>query len=302
MMALIASPVACSERIAASRPDPGPFTYTSSVRRPCSIALRAALSGESATAVFDGQSKFEVPVRLTLAPERQAALASTLALPVLTTNGDTVPLSEIVRVEPSTREAARHRKDLLPVTYVVGEVAGGADSPLYGMFAMRDELARVGRMPPARAVAIALQIARALRGAQAHGVVHRDLKPENIMLLNRYGERDYVKVLDFGIARSLHRTGADFRTGTGAILGTPQYMSPEQCEGKPVDARSDLYALGAVGYFLLTGEDLFDVASPAAAIVAACEPTRRSIRDAKGLSPANRIRYHWMNMKSKAAG
>jgi len=118
---------------------------------------------------------------------------------------------------------------------------------------LRDELARVGRMAPARAVAIALQIARALRGAQAHGVVHRDLKPENIMLLDRYGERDYVKVLDFGIARSLHRTDADFRTGTGAILGTPAYMSPEQCEGKPVDARSDLYALGLIVYELCAG-------------------------------------------------
>ena len=118
---------------------------------------------------------------------------------------------------------------------------------------LRDELARVGRMAPARAVAIALQIARALRGAQAHGVVHRDLKPENIMLLDRYGERDYVKVLDFGIARSLHRTEADFRTGTGAILGTPAYMSPEQCEGKPVDGRSDLYALGLIIYELCAG-------------------------------------------------
>ena len=118
---------------------------------------------------------------------------------------------------------------------------------------LREELARVGRMAPARAVAIALQIARALRGAQAHGVVHRDLKPENIMLLDRYGERDYVKVLDFGIARSLHRTEADFRTGTGAILGTPAYMSPEQCEGKPVDARSDLYALGLIIYELCAG-------------------------------------------------
>jgi serine/threonine-protein kinase len=118
---------------------------------------------------------------------------------------------------------------------------------------LREELARVGRMPPARAVAIGLQIARALRGAQAHGVVHRDLKPENIMLLDRYGERDYVKVLDFGIARSLHRSGADFRTGTGAIIGTPAYMSPEQCEGKPVDGRSDLYTLGLIIYELCAG-------------------------------------------------
>jgi tRNA A-37 threonylcarbamoyl transferase component Bud32 len=119
---------------------------------------------------------------------------------------------------------------------------------------LRDELARTGRMPPERVVAIALQIARALRGAQEHGVVHRDLKPENIMLLDRYGERDYVKVLDFGIARSLHRTASDLRTGTGAIMGTPAYMSPEQCEGKPVDARSDLYALGLIAYELCAGK------------------------------------------------
>jgi tRNA A-37 threonylcarbamoyl transferase component Bud32/Flp pilus assembly protein TadD len=119
---------------------------------------------------------------------------------------------------------------------------------------LRDELARVGRMPPERVVAITLQIARALRGAREHGVVHRDLKPENIMLLDRYGERDYVKVLDFGIARSLHRTASDLRTGTGAIMGTPAYMSPEQCEGKPVDARSDLYALGLITYELCAGK------------------------------------------------
>jgi serine/threonine-protein kinase len=122
---------------------------------------------------------------------------------------------------------------------------------------LRDELARVGRMAPARAVAIASQIARALRGAQAHGVVHRDLKPENIMILDRYGERDYVKVLDFGIARSLHKTDSDVRTGTGAILGTPAYMSPEQCEGKEVDARSDLYALGLIIYELCSGAPPF---------------------------------------------
>src|SRR5262245_35253958 len=122
---------------------------------------------------------------------------------------------------------------------------------------LREELARVGHLRPARVVAIALQIARALRGAQAHGVVHRDLKPDNIMLLDRYGERDYVKVLDFGIARSLNRSDSDVRTGTGAILGTPAYMSPEQCEGKAVDARSDLYALGIIMYELCAGAPPF---------------------------------------------
>jgi multidrug efflux pump subunit AcrB len=105
--------------------------------------LRAALSGENATALFDGQSKFEVPVRLTLAPERQARLESALALTVRGSGGNAVALSEIVRVESSLRETTRYRKDLLPVTYVIGDVAGGADSPLYGMFAMRGALAEV---------------------------------------------------------------------------------------------------------------------------------------------------------------
>ena len=105
--------------------------------------LRAALSGENVTALFDGQSKFEVPVRLSLAPERQARLESTLALTVRGAAGAAVSLSEIVTVETSLREATRHRKDLLPVTYVIGDVAGGSDSPLYGMFAMRDAIANL---------------------------------------------------------------------------------------------------------------------------------------------------------------
>jgi tetratricopeptide (TPR) repeat protein len=117
---------------------------------------------------------------------------------------------------------------------------------------LRDEILRTGQFSQDRVASIAVQIAKALRAAKAHGVVHRDLKPENIMLLDVDGEADYVKVLDFGIARSLHRT-TDLRTGTGALLGTPAYMSPEQCEGKPVDGRSDLYTLGLIAYELATG-------------------------------------------------
>ena len=117
---------------------------------------------------------------------------------------------------------------------------------------LRDELLRTGPLPRERVASICAQIAKALRAAQAHGVVHRDLKPENIMLLDLDGDADYVKVLDFGIARSLHRT-TGMRTGTGALLGTPAYMSPEQCEGKRVDGRSDLYALGLIAYELASG-------------------------------------------------
>ena len=103
--------------------------------------LRAAFAGENATALFEGQAKYAVPVRLALAPERQGRIESALALTVRGASGAAVPLSELVVVESSLRESARHRKDLLPVEYVTGDVAGGADSPLYGMFAMRGTVA-----------------------------------------------------------------------------------------------------------------------------------------------------------------
>jgi multidrug efflux pump subunit AcrB len=105
--------------------------------------LRAALAGESATALRDGQAKYGVPVRLTLAPEKQARLETLLAFNVRGASGASVPLAEIVHVERLERETTRYRKDLLPVTYVIGDVAGGADSPLYGMFGMRDAIAKL---------------------------------------------------------------------------------------------------------------------------------------------------------------
>ena len=102
--------------------------------------LRAALTGENVAAVFDGQAKYGVPVRVTLAPAQQSRLETLLAMTVRGASGADVPLAGIVRVEPALRETTRHRKDLLPVVYVVGDVAGGADSPLYGLFAMRAPL------------------------------------------------------------------------------------------------------------------------------------------------------------------
>jgi multidrug efflux pump subunit AcrB len=106
-------------------------------------ALRAALAGDDPTALHDGQSKYGVPVRLTLAPELKGRLDTVLALTVRGTDGAAVPLAEIVRVQEGVRETTRYRKDLLPVTYVIGDTAGGADSPLYGMFGIRGRLADV---------------------------------------------------------------------------------------------------------------------------------------------------------------
>ncbi|MCC6996383.1 MAG: protein kinase [Deltaproteobacteria bacterium] len=94
----------------------------------------------------------------------------------------------------------------------------------------------------------------ALAASHAAGIVHRDIKPENIHLCVRGSNHNFVKVLDFGIAKLTHLAGSSSRTRIGAMLGTPAYMSPEQCEGKgQVDSRADIYALGVVMYELLTG-------------------------------------------------
>jgi serine/threonine protein kinase len=115
------------------------------------------------------------------------------------------------------------------------------------------ELARNGSIEPARALDIACQIARGLSAAHQAGVIHRDLKPDNVYLVaaDQHGP-ELVKILDFGIA---HVSGRKTRlTAAGAVVGTPEYMSPEQARGTDLDGRSDLYALGVVLFEALTGK------------------------------------------------
>lgn len=114
-----------------------------------------------------------------------------------------------------------------------------------------------GALPESLVLSMLDQICSALVEAHRHGIVHRDLKPDNVMTTERYGQPAFVKVLDFGIAK-LTRTHDARLTQSGAILGTPQYMAPEQLREQPVDERTDIYALGLIGYELLTGEVPFD--------------------------------------------
>jgi serine/threonine-protein kinase len=118
-------------------------------------------------------------------------------------------------------------------------------------------LAREGPLTPERALRIMRQIADALAMAHSVGVVHRDLKPDNIMLVQREGIADFVKVLDFGIAKIKETGEQPALTQLGTIFGTPEYMSPEQARGDHVDARSDLYTLGLILYEMLAGTSPF---------------------------------------------
>jgi serine/threonine-protein kinase len=133
-----------------------------------------------------------------------------------------------------------------PLVYFIMEFLSGR--------ALTDVLAQDSPLPPDRALHIALQIADALSASHNNGVVHRDLKPDNIMLIKKRHESDFVKVLDFGIAKLTGDKHQSRKTRTGIVMGTPAYMSPEQCEGKGlIDHRTDVYALGIVLYEMITG-------------------------------------------------
>jgi len=121
-------------------------------------------------------------------------------------------------------------------------------------------IADVGSLPEERALIITRQIADALAAAHGAGIVHRDLKPDNVMLIIKDGAADFVKVLDFGIAKvKIEEPGPDQQalTRLNTVMGTPEYMSPEQARGEPVDHRADLYTAGIILYEMLAATSPF---------------------------------------------
>jgi len=124
---------------------------------------------------------------------------------------------------------------------------------------LRDVLQR-GPIAPQRVVKILIQCCASLAEAHSIGIIHRDIKPDNVFLLNMAGSPDFVKLLDFSVAKLLE--GDRMKTQAGVVFGTPQYMSPEQGRGLPLDARSDLYALGVLAFEMLTGNVPFNDDNP----------------------------------------
>jgi serine/threonine protein kinase len=110
-----------------------------------------------------------------------------------------------------------------------------------------------GPMAAEAAIPLLIQVCHALSATHRHGVLHRDLKPENVFLCRREGPVPYVKILDFGISKLFGGDLQAAQTTAGFIVGTPEYMAPEQASGEPLDGRADLYALGIIAYRMATG-------------------------------------------------
>ncbi|ARF56326.1 protein kinase domain-containing protein [Streptomyces gilvosporeus] len=141
------------------------------------------------------------------------------------------------------------------VPYIIMEYVSG--QPLRSE--LDNDIAQHGAMPTEKALKITADVLAALEASHEMGLVHRDIKPGNVMMT----KRNVVKVMDFGIARAM-QSGVTSMTQTGMVVGTPQYLSPEQALGRGVDARSDLYSVGIMLFELLTGQLPFDADSPLA--------------------------------------
>jgi serine/threonine protein kinase len=167
-------------------------------------------------------------------------------------------------VDRFEREAAASARLRHPNTIQIFDYGRAEDGQLYlamELLSGRDLaecIAQEGALSPARAVHIFTQILKSLKEAHANGIIHRDLKPENIFLTDIPGEFDFVKVLDFGIAKFTHSDRIkQTLTVRGFVCGTPMYVAPEQALGMPVTAATDLYSAGVILYEMLTGEPPF---------------------------------------------
>ncbi|GAA3279900.1 Stk1 family PASTA domain-containing Ser/Thr kinase [Dactylosporangium vinaceum] len=164
-----------------------------------------------------------------------------------------------LRFRREAQNAASLNHPAIVAVYDTGEERGpaGEELPYIVMEfvngrTLKEVLAAEGRLTPRRALEITADICAALEFSHRHGIIHRDIKPGNVMLT----QTGQVKVMDFGIARAL-ASGATTMTQTSAVIGTAQYLSPEQARGEPVDARSDVYASGCVLFELLCGHPPF---------------------------------------------
>jgi serine/threonine-protein kinase len=189
---------------------------------------------------------------------RQDALQRDVALKVLKDKG-TVGEEKVRRFEREARAAASLTH---PNTIRIFEFGASDDGVLFIAMELLEGLdvealvEVAGPLPPARAVKLVRQACASLAEAHVKKIVHRDIKPGNLFVTHAGDEFDFVKLLDFGVARVQQGDGASL-TETGIMFGTPAYMPPEVCNGERATTRSDIYSLGCVLYFMLTGTQLY---------------------------------------------
>jgi serine/threonine protein kinase len=188
---------------------------------------------------------------------RQLALDREIALKVLKTNRR--QLADVQRFHREMRAYAQLKHASVVQVYDFGASESGVlflAMELVDGESLEAVVKHDGRMDAPRAAHVGAQIAKALGAAHEAGLVHRDVKPENVMLCRQFGEPDFVKVVDFGLARAIadesSRPERDV-TGSGMLVGTPYYAAPEQTRGEAVDGRADLYSLGVLLYRLIGG-------------------------------------------------
>jgi serine/threonine protein kinase/formylglycine-generating enzyme required for sulfatase activity len=219
--------------------------------------------------------------------------------------GDTVAV-KVLRADVVTNEKSRQRfyrearaAAMLhhPNAVVIHDFGEDSDGLAYIVMelllgrSLRQVLAEDGALDPVRAYGIVRQACAALEAGHRSGIIHRDIKPDNIILLSHDEDNDHVKILDFGIAKlrdkALDTLSVENNlTNVGTVIGTPSYMSPEQCQGEEADARSDIYSLGVVMYEILTGVMPFIAKTPTGVAIKHATEKPRPLRDLQPELPA----------------